>query len=74
MAVTDNGDRLYWRTKGDTLSWSVVVWEARGPRYESYALSMTGFLSAWLQGEIQVPVFPPEDWQGVFEPNPSYGD
>jgi hypothetical protein len=73
-AVTDNGDRLYWRTNGEPDSWPVVVWESRGPRYESYALSMAGFLLAWLNGEITVPVFPPEDWQPVFEQNPSYGE
>jgi len=73
-AGTDNGDRLYWRTIGDPDAWSVVVWESRGPQYESIALSMTGFLYAWLQGEIIVPVFPPEDWEPVFEQNPSYDD
>jgi len=73
-AGTDNGDRLYWRTKGDPDSWSVVVWESRGPEYENYALPMTGFLLGWLKGEIKVPVFPPEDWEPVFEQNPNYGD
>jgi hypothetical protein len=73
-AGTDNGDRLYWRTKGDPEAWSVVVWESRGPRYESYALSMASFLWAWLQGEKKVPVFPPEDWEPVFGQNPSYSE
>ena len=73
-ACTDNGDRLYWRTKGGPDSWHVVVWESRGPEYDSYALSMTGFLQAWLDGEITVPVFPTEHWQPVFEQNPSYDD
>jgi hypothetical protein len=73
-AGTDNGDRLYWRTKGDPDAWPVVVWESRGPEYQSYALSMTGFLLAWLNGEITVPVFPPDDWQPLFEQNPSYDD
>lgn len=73
-AGTDNGDQLYWCTKGAPDSWSVVVWESRGPEYESYSVSMTGFLCAWLRGEIQVPVFPPEDWEPLFEQNPSYGD
>lgn len=71
---TDDGDRLYWRTRGHPDSWPVVVWESRGPKYESYAFSMTGFLLAWLNNEITVPVFPPEDWQPVFEQNPSYED
>jgi hypothetical protein len=71
-AVTDNGDRLYWRTKGVPDAWSVVVWESRGPDYESYSLSMAGLLYAWLRGEINVPMFPPEDWEPAFEQNPSY--
>lgn len=73
-AVTDNGDRLYWRTKGDQNTWTVVVWESRGPEYESYALSMTGFLSAWLQGDIEVPVFPIEAWNPRFKQSPTYDE
>jgi hypothetical protein len=73
-ADTDNGDRLYWRTTADSDSWTVVVWESRGPAYVSYSLSMTGFLFAWLKREIVVPVFPPEEWEPVFEQTPSYED
>ena len=73
-AGTDNGDRLYWRTEGNPDSWSVVVWESRGPQYEDYALTMSGFLVAWLQGDVRIPMFPPEDWHPLFEQNPSYGD
>jgi len=71
-AATDNGDRLYWRTNADPDSWTVVVMESRGPEYARYALPMTGFLCAWLQGRIQVPVFSSEGWQPVFEQNPRY--
>src|SRR6476646_8300105 len=46
-ALTDNGDRLYWRTTGAADSWTVVVWESRGPEHASCALSMAGFLRAW---------------------------
>jgi hypothetical protein len=71
-AATDNGDRLYWRTKGEPDAWPVVVWESRGPEYETYAFSMSGFLLGWLKGDIRVPVFPPEAWEPIFEQNPSY--
>lgn len=63
-AATDNGDRLYWRIKGDPDSWSVVVWESRGPEYASFSDRLTG--------AIIVPVFPPENWEPVLEQNPSY--
>jgi|SRR5262245_14118189 len=71
---TDNGDRLYWRTNAHPDSWTVVVWQSRGPKYANYALTMSGFLCAWLRGSIRVPVFPPDDWEPVFEQNPSYTD
>ena len=72
FATTDNGDRIYWLTKGAPESWTVVVWESRGPHYAEFAMTMTRFLCGWLGGNLHVPMFSPADWQPIFEQNPSY--
>jgi hypothetical protein len=56
---TDNGDVMYWLTTGGNPdNWSIVVGEARGPDWEHYHESMTGFLEKLLTGQIVSAIFP----------------
>jgi hypothetical protein len=58
FAQTDNGDFIYWETKGDPDDWPVVVNEARGARWESFGLSMTDFLARILSRRLKCKIFP----------------
>ena len=58
FAVTDNGDVVYWITNGDPNAWRVVVNQARGPKYEEFALNATDFLAGVLTHRIDCTVFP----------------
>lgn len=55
--ASDNGDTLYWLTRGHPDQWTVVVGEARGPKYEEYALPMSDFLVAFISGPINSTIF-----------------
>lgn len=59
--ATDNGNYLYWYTKGEPHTWAIVVWESRGPEYEIYNAAITEFLAKWLSREIDCQVFPETD-------------
>ncbi|MGW5346683.1 SMI1/KNR4 family protein [Streptomyces sp. NPDC004050] len=54
-ATTDNGECLYWLVLPglEPNDWTVMVNEARGPRWEHYSLSCTQFLASSLDGELQ---------------------
>jgi len=49
---TDNGNILFWLTDGHPDKWPVVLSEGRGPGFEQFDESMTGFLTKLLSGEI----------------------
>ncbi len=55
---TDNGDNLYWVTRGDSNEWPVVLNASRQPAYEYYDCSMTEFLAKVLQGELESHIMP----------------
>lgn len=55
---TDNGDALFWLTKGPPDFWDVVVFDGKYMEYVHYNLTMTGFLASWLSGEIEINFFP----------------
>ncbi|WP_394428015.1 Lsr2 family DNA-binding protein [Streptomyces sp. SGAir0957] len=57
---TDNGEQLFWVTgPGETPdAWTIVVNEARGPRWFHFAGNLTEFLVSVLGGETAVPQFP----------------
>lgn len=59
--ATDNGNYLYWYTKGEPHDWAVVVWESRGPLHELYEMSVTEFLGKWLSRKLECQVFPEND-------------
>lgn len=58
FGVSDNGDVLLWKTKGDPCDWTVVVSEARCPNYEEYSQSMSDFLASVLAGKTVSAIFP----------------
>jgi hypothetical protein len=55
---TGNGDTLYWVTTGKPSDWSVCINEGRGPDWDVFAESMTGFLIRLLKRQIRVRIFP----------------
>lgn len=65
--ITDNGDRLFWRTEGEPGSWPIIVFESRGPEYECHQLSCCDFLREWLRGELIVSVFPDDTDAGRYQ-------
>ncbi|MEU4732093.1 SMI1/KNR4 family protein [Streptomyces sp. NPDC023588] len=54
-ATTDNGECLYWLVLPgrEPDEWTVMVNEARGPRWEHFSVSCTQFLASALTGELQ---------------------
>ena len=58
FGVTDNGDVLFWKTKGDPSAWSIVIGESRSSNYEEYNLGISDFLAAILAAEIASAIFP----------------
>jgi hypothetical protein len=70
-ALTDNGDRLYWLTKGNPDEWTTVIFESRGPEYDCHELSCCDLLRRWVGGELEISVFPDDidyGFAGAFEP------
>jgi hypothetical protein len=54
---TDNGNYLYWHTKGEPRDWAVIVC-ARETKHKFYEMSTTQFLEKWLSRELICQVFP----------------
>ncbi|SOE15595.1 SMI1-KNR4 cell-wall [Streptomyces sp. 2323.1] len=54
-ATTDNGECLYWlvRPGRQPDSWTVMVNEARGERWEHFSCSCTEFLASALTGDLR---------------------
>jgi hypothetical protein len=67
---TDDGDRLFWLTNSKPNEWTVLINEVRSPNFETFDYSMTGFLRAWIDGEIQSDIIPYDaiDHDLLFEP------
>lgn len=51
--ASDNGDTLFWLTRGHPDQWTVVVNESRGPEFESFPLCTSDFLVEWLAGRLK---------------------
>ncbi len=56
--ATDNGDVLYWRTRGHPDQWTVVVGESRGPMFEEFPIPTADFLHALVEGRLASQVLP----------------
>jgi hypothetical protein len=55
---SDNGDALYWVTEGKPADWTVLVHDPRAPRWETFELNMTDFISSVLKRKITCTIFP----------------
>ena len=55
---TNNGDNLFWVTKGSSDEWTVAVMGPRSPDVYRYDVGMVEFLRKVLSGEIQCKAFP----------------
>jgi hypothetical protein len=58
FASTDNGNVFYWKTSGSPNWWTVVVYEARGPKYYEFKGGMAEFLTAVLTRAVKCDVLP----------------
>lgn len=56
--ASDNGDTLFWLTRGHPDQWTVVIGEGRGPSYDEYPVSACEFLVEFLSGGLKSRVFP----------------
>lgn len=66
---TDNGNDLFWVTRGEPNQWSVVVGDARGPQMEEFACGVVAFLVGFLTGRIVPTLLPePQHYVPAFEP------
>ena len=57
FAYTDNGDELYWLTKGNPEQWHVVIYESRSPEFYYYSMGLAEFLCKMIKGEISCEIF-----------------
>jgi hypothetical protein len=58
FGATDNGDYLFWLSRGPPEDWPVVVWDRGLGKYELLECSLTGFLAGLATGEILPKEFP----------------
>lgn len=58
FGVTDNGDYLYWSTRGVPNDWPVVVGASRDPRYEALDGGACRVLSDLLSQRLRCDIFP----------------
>jgi hypothetical protein len=58
LGRTDNGDELYWVTRGTPADWPVALLESRAARQEVHPLTVTGLLAALAAGELRTDVLP----------------
>jgi hypothetical protein len=67
---TDDGDRLFWLTSTNPNEWTVLINEVRSANFETFDYSMTGFLRAWIEGEVESAIIPYDaiDRDLLFEP------
>lgn len=57
FAYTDNGDELYWLTKGKPEQWHVVIYESRSPEFHYYSVGLAEFLYKIIQKQILCEIF-----------------
>jgi hypothetical protein len=56
--VTDNGDFLFWKTKSEPDTWTIVVAGSQALRPRRYNMNLTDFLFQLLTKQITCSVFP----------------
>lgn len=57
LGGTDNGDELFWLSRGPPAEWPIVVWD-RGGEFETFEYDLTSFLAGVAMGEILPEAFP----------------
>ena len=73
---TDDGDFLFWLTRGEPEEWPIVVWDRGQGTFEAFECDLTDFLAGLATGEI-VPKEFPEDLLPcacLFRPSPKRRD
>jgi hypothetical protein len=68
LGGTDNGNTLFWLTRGSPEHWRIAINEARGPEWNTFKLDLTSLLAALLSRKIRCTVFP-DDFPA---PQPSF--
>lgn len=58
FGATDNGNVLYWLTRGNPEDWPIVIYEGRGPKHQVFKLEMTALVAKLLAGTVRCDVFP----------------
>ncbi|HYT25883.1 MAG TPA: SMI1/KNR4 family protein [Actinomycetota bacterium] len=58
LGRTDNGDELFWVTRGAPRDWPVALLESRAASQEVHRMPVTGFLAALAAGELATRVLP----------------
>ncbi|MFL5298465.1 MAG: SMI1/KNR4 family protein [Phenylobacterium sp.] len=73
---TDNGDTLFWLTRGQPAEWPVVVWDRGLGDLESFECDLTDFLASLASGGILPKEFPEtlRYCDHLFQPNQMHGD
>lgn len=57
---TDNGDTLYWLTRGHPDQWTVIVGDT-GSEFEEFALPTSDFLVRFISGTLDSSLLPGDD-------------
>jgi hypothetical protein len=58
LGRTENGDELYWVTKGHPDDWSVALLESRAAVLEVHPMPVTGLLAALAANQLTSRVLP----------------
>lgn len=58
VAMTDNGDVVYWYLKGKQDDWTIIVNDSRGPEFEEFDFNLTTFLAHLLENKLCPRAFP----------------
>jgi len=60
---TDNGDQLFWLTRGHLSEWPIVVWDRGLQEFETFECDITDFLAGVINGDIRPAAFPDDaEW------------
>src|SRR5215475_9300487 len=65
VGITDNGDVIYWLTRGKPADWKIVVNQARSQRYEEFDCDLISFLRKILMRDSQCSLFLQDFPQGT---------
>jgi hypothetical protein len=60
FGATDNGDYLFWLTRGRPDEWPIVVWDRGLWQLEAFECDLTNFLAGLATGDLLPKEFPPD--------------